>query len=109
MMASVFPMPSHSREYQHHLVHYSRQRVKNPRPLRCDHLAYLIWYPNDLFYTAIDFPQTSLNFNSLLANLNARAESIRATMTDAAQQASPSGPRTQDLGIYFSALQAQMV
>ncbi|KAM5537178.1 hypothetical protein V8D89_009111 [Ganoderma adspersum] len=44
-------------------------------------LALLIRYPNDLFYTAIDFPLTSLYLNSLLANLNAR-ESIRGTMTD---------------------------
>ncbi|KAI1797000.1 hypothetical protein LXA43DRAFT_497930 [Ganoderma leucocontextum] len=42
-------------------------------------LALLIRYPNDLFYTAIDFPLTSLYLNSLLANLNAR-ESIRGTL-----------------------------
>ncbi len=38
-------------------------------------------FQNTLYYTAVDFPLTSLYLNSLLANLNAR-EYVRGIKTD---------------------------
>ncbi|KAI1787187.1 hypothetical protein LXA43DRAFT_720638 [Ganoderma leucocontextum] len=44
-------------------------------------LIMIIPYQNELYYTAVDFPLTSLYLNSLLANLNAR-EYVRSAKGD---------------------------